>query len=77
MLSRIIHLPLIDEIAEEIEQNLTLIGATAVEDRLQDNVPQTIYDLIRASNYIASKKRIRVLTEFLLFRNQSVDANRR
>jgi magnesium-transporting ATPase (P-type) len=41
----------IDEIAEEIEKNLTLIGATAVEDKLQDNVPQTIYDLIKASNH--------------------------
>ena len=40
---------LLDEIAEGIETNLTLIGATAVEDRLQDNVPQVIYDLIKAS----------------------------
>lgn len=28
---------------------MTLIGATAVEDRLQDNVPETIRDLIQAN----------------------------
>lgn len=32
-----------------IETNLTLIGATAVEDKLQDKVPETIADLIRAN----------------------------
>ena len=30
---------------EEIEQNLTLLGATAIEDKLQDGVPQTIANL--------------------------------
>lgn len=28
-----------------LEQDLTLIGATAVEDKLQDEVPETIHDL--------------------------------
>jgi hypothetical protein len=28
-----------------------LIGATAVEDKLQDRVPETIADLIKASNF--------------------------
>ena len=28
-----------------IEKNLTLIGATAIEDRLQDHVPETIANL--------------------------------
>lgn len=37
------------KLAEEIEKNLYLVGATAVEDRLQDNVPETIYDLLKAS----------------------------
>lgn len=32
-----------------LEQNIYLIGATAVLDRLQDEVPETIRDLIRAS----------------------------
>jgi magnesium-transporting ATPase (P-type) len=32
-------------VAEKIEQNLTLLGCTAVEDRLQEEVPDTIHDL--------------------------------
>jgi phospholipid-translocating ATPase len=28
-----------------LEQNLCLLGATAIEDRLQDGVPETIKDL--------------------------------
>ena len=28
-----------------MEQNLCLLGATAIEDRLQDGVPETIKDL--------------------------------
>ncbi|KAL4486127.1 hypothetical protein ABPG72_012180 [Tetrahymena utriculariae] len=37
-----------DRLADSIERNLILIGATAVEDKLQDKVPETIYDLIKA-----------------------------
>ena len=33
---------------DEFERDLVLIGATCVEDRLQDNVPQTIADLQKA-----------------------------
>lgn len=33
------------QVYEEIEQNLTLIGATAIEDKLQDGVPETIANL--------------------------------
>ena len=33
---------LIDRLYDIIEKNLTLLGATAVEDKLQDNVPETI-----------------------------------
>ena len=36
---------LLDKIYDEYEKGLVLLGATAVEDRLQDNVPQTINDL--------------------------------
>ena len=39
-----------DQIAENLEKDLTLIGCTAVEDRLQDEVPQTIADLLKASS---------------------------
>ena len=34
--------------AEAIEMNLTLLGATAVEDRLQEGVPQAISTLSAA-----------------------------
>ena len=34
---------------EELERKLTLIGATAIEDRLQDGVTQTISDLAEAN----------------------------
>ncbi|KAJ3197914.1 hypothetical protein HDU67_003625, partial [Dinochytrium kinnereticum] len=37
------------EVAEEIEKNLMLLGATAIEDRLQDGVPETIEKLRRAN----------------------------
>ncbi|XP_025087156.1 LOW QUALITY PROTEIN: probable phospholipid-transporting ATPase IA [Pomacea canaliculata] len=35
----------LEEAAELIERNLFLIGATAIEDRLQDGVPETIYKM--------------------------------
>src|SRR5882757_9036814 len=35
----------IEAISDEIEQDLRLLGATAIEDRLQDGVPETIADL--------------------------------
>ncbi|WFD26226.1 P-type phospholipid transporter [Malassezia nana] len=37
-----------EELASEIEQEYILLGATAIEDRLQDGVPETIADLKRA-----------------------------
>lgn len=39
---------LIEDASNEIEQNLRLLGATAIEDKLQDGVPETIADLKRA-----------------------------
>lgn len=38
----------LDRVAEIIEQNLVLLGATAIEDRLQDGVPETIHKLQQA-----------------------------
>ena len=35
----------IEAVSDEIEQDLRLLGATAIEDRLQDGVPETIADL--------------------------------
>ncbi|AOA61897.1 Aminophospholipid translocase (flippase) [Komagataella phaffii CBS 7435] len=39
---------LIDQLSEEIECNLTLLGGTAIEDRLQDGVPDSIAILAQA-----------------------------
>ncbi|XP_075885168.1 phospholipid-transporting ATPase ID-like [Nelusetta ayraudi] len=38
----------LDKLYEEIESDLLLLGATAVEDKLQDGVPQTIEQLAKA-----------------------------
>ncbi|OCH92253.1 phospholipid-translocating P-type ATPase, partial [Obba rivulosa] len=38
----------IDAVCEEIERDLHLLGATAIEDKLQDGVPETIADLKEA-----------------------------
>lgn len=37
------------ELYEEIEKGMTLLGATAIEDKLQDGVPETIAKLIQAN----------------------------
>jgi len=34
-----------EAVSDEIERDLRLLGATAIEDRLQDGVPETIADL--------------------------------
>jgi phospholipid-transporting ATPase len=39
----------LDEAAELIEQNMILLGSTAIEDKLQDGVPETIEILSRAN----------------------------
>lgn len=38
----------LDALYEEIEKDMELIGVTAIEDKLQDGVPQTIANLILA-----------------------------
>jgi phospholipid-transporting ATPase len=38
----------LDKAAELIEKNLFLLGATAIEDKLQDGVPETIHTLAQA-----------------------------
>lgn len=38
----------LDRAAEAIEQNLQLLGATAIEDKLQDGVPDAIHTLQQA-----------------------------
>jgi phospholipid-transporting ATPase len=39
----------LDRAAEMIEQNMVLLGATAIEDKLQDGVPETIHTLQEAN----------------------------
>ncbi|KAG0057743.1 hypothetical protein BGZ83_003641 [Gryganskiella cystojenkinii] len=39
---------MLEELGEEMERNLILLGATGIEDRLQDGVPETIRLLKRA-----------------------------
>ena len=36
-------------VAEKIEKNLIIVGATAIEDKLQEGVPQTIAELSKAN----------------------------
>ncbi|CAA7271006.1 unnamed protein product [Cyclocybe aegerita] len=38
----------VEQVSNELEQGLHLLGATAIEDRLQDGVPETIEDLKKA-----------------------------
>jgi phospholipid-translocating ATPase len=39
----------LDKVYNEIEQNMTLVGATAIEDKLQDGVPEAIANLAKAN----------------------------
>lgn len=39
----------LDAVYEEIEKDLILLGATAIEDKLQDGVPETIANLADAN----------------------------
>ena len=61
--------------ADELERGLFLLGATAVEDKLQDLVPETIHDFISASkNKNILYKKINV--NFFNERYKSMDVNR-
>ena len=42
----------LEAVAEEIERDLVLLGATAIEDRLQDEVPETIQVLREAGIHV-------------------------
>ena len=43
---------------EDIEQNLVLIGATAIEDKLQDDVPDTIATLAQVRKSMCVWKKL-------------------
>jgi phospholipid-transporting ATPase len=53
----------LDRAAEVIEQNLVLLGATAIEDKLQEGVPDTIHTLQQAGI------KVRCVTNFIVFAN--------
>ncbi|OQS05907.1 P-type ATPase (P-ATPase) Superfamily [Thraustotheca clavata] len=42
------HADAVEKLQDEMESNLTLLGTTAIEDRLQDEVPETIQLLSKA-----------------------------
>ena len=42
------------KVYEKIEQDLTLLGATAIEDKLQDGVPETIANLAKVRGRIGT-----------------------
>lgn len=37
-----------EKVAEELESGLELLGSTAIEDKLQENVDETIHDIRKA-----------------------------
>lgn len=41
----------LEKVIDEFEKNFYLLGVTAVEDKLQDKVPETIHDFIKAGIY--------------------------
>lgn len=47
----------IERLMDEIEKDLELVGATAIEDKLQEGVPETIFDLSRAGIKVRGTKR--------------------
>lgn len=46
----------LERVAEVIEKDLVLLGATAIEDKLQDGVPDTIYTLQQAGIKVSTAK---------------------
>lgn len=52
-----------DEAAELIEKDLFLLGATAIEDKLQDGVPDTIHTLQMAGIKVRIPRGFLVLTD--------------
>lgn len=43
---------LFPQVYNKIEQNMTLMGATAIEDKLQDGVPETIANLAKVRAFL-------------------------
>lgn len=54
----------LDKAAEIIEKDMFLLGATAIEDKLQDGVPDTIHTLQMAGIKVRSLLSLRLITMF-------------
>ena len=54
---------LVADAANELERNLQLVGATAIEDQLQDNVPDTIAYLREAGVKVRAQPTARAAAE--------------
>ena len=55
----------IEAVATEVERDLTILGATAIEDKLQDGVPQTIEKLTQGNIKASVVKRPGIQAFFL------------
>jgi hypothetical protein len=55
----------LEKVAEVIEQNLVLLGATAIEDKLQDGVPDTIHTLQQAGIKVGFLRKFSDIVGFL------------
>lgn len=55
-LQTLIQLISFAKVYEEIERDLKLVGATAIEDKLQEGVPDTIANLAKVNNIHHSPK---------------------
>lgn len=55
------------QVYEEIETDMTLLGATAVEDKLQDGVPSTIARLASVMSTDCSLQEVILMMSILLF----------
>lgn len=55
---------LVDQLADELEMNLVLVGATAIEDQLQDMVPDTIAYLRQAGVKVRAASSYATLQHF-------------
>lgn len=56
----------LDQAAELIEKDMFLLGATAIEDKLQEGVPDTIHTLQMAGIKVGSNTSARATTQMLM-----------
>jgi phospholipid-translocating ATPase len=66
----------IEAVSDELEQDMRLLGATAIEDKLQDGVPETIADLKRAGIkiWVATGDKLETAIGGSFYFHQSVNA---